>query len=265
MEWILVIAAVIGIGAWQAWRLHRRAGRQRQLMLLCDAGGLGFAPLDLSLGTAWLPFPIFGRRPSGTENVVWDPRHEDGVRAFDFWYEEARGDGGLAVRRTITCATVPLAFTCRRVRVAPRDLVDDLSDVLGLSEVTLELEEFNRRFRVDAEDARTASALLDQRVMQGLLQLPPGVVADVNEDVLLLRGPELPAPEMLQLLQAATSIHRDLPRVMTSLFPPRPAQGPHERRWLQRRWTPEPIGEDRTGIAADERSASPGTAPPTRG
>lgn len=248
MSWSVVfIVAIIGVGAWQALRIHRRLGRQRQLMLLCEAAGLAFAPLDLSLGTAWLPFEIFGRRPSGTENVVWDPRHEDGVRVFDFWYEEARGDGGFRVRRTITCAAVPLAFTCGRVRVAPRDLVDDISDVLGLPIVTLELEEFNRRFRVGAEDARTASALLDQRVMRALLRLPPRVVVEMNEEVLLLRAPELPAAEMLELLQAATSIQRVLPRVMTSLFPPRPAQGPHEDRWLQGRWTPEPIGEDRTG------------------
>jgi hypothetical protein len=218
-------------------------------MLLCDAAGLEFAPLDLSLGTAWLPFEIFGRRPSGTENVVRDPRHEGGVRAFDFWYEEARGDGGFRVRRTITCAAVPLAFTCSRVRVAPRDLVDDVSDALGLPFVTLEVEEFNRRFCVEAEDARAASALLDQRVMRCLLHLPPRVVIDVNEEVLLLRAPELPAEEVLQLLRAATSIQRVLPRVMPSLFPPRPAKGPHERRWLQGRWTPEPIGEDR----ADDR------------
>jgi hypothetical protein len=248
MRWTLLsIAVMIGVGAWQALRIRRRVGRQRQLMLLCDAAGLAFAPLDLSLGTAWLPFEIFGRRPSGTENVVWDPRDEGGVRAFDFWYEEARGDGGLKVRRTITCATVPLAFSCRRVRVAPRDLVDDIADVLGLPPVTLELEEFNRRFRVEAEDARTASALLDQRVMRSVLRLPPGVVIDVNEEILLLRAPELPAEEVLQLLHAAASIQRVLPRVMTSLFPPRPAQGPHERRWLQRRWTPEPTGVDPTG------------------
>jgi hypothetical protein len=248
MRWALAFMAVmIGVGAWQALRLHRRLNRQRQLMLLCDAAGLAFAPLDLSLETAWLPFEIFGRRPSGTENVAWDPRHEGGVRAFDFWYEEARGDGGFRVRRTITCATVPLAFTCGRVRVAPRDLVDDMSHVLGLSHVTLELEEFNRRFRVEAEDARTASALLDQRLVRRLLRLPSDVVVDVNEEVLLLWAPELPAAAMLELLQAATSIQGDLPRVMTSLFPPRPAQGPHERRWLQGRWTPEPIGEDRTG------------------
>jgi hypothetical protein len=82
--------------------------------------------------------------------------------------------------------------------------------------------------------------------MEGFLRLPHGVVADVNDQVLLLWGPELPAMEMLQLLQAANSIQRDLPRVMPSLFPPRPVRGVHERRWLQGRWSPEPTGADTT-------------------
>jgi hypothetical protein len=130
--------------------------------------------------------------------------------------------------------------------VAPRDLVDDVADAVGLRLVSLELEEFNRRFRVEAEDARTASALLDQRVMEGFLRLPRGVVADVNQEMLLFRAPELPAVEMLRLLQAANAIRRDLPRVMPSLFPPRPVEGPHERRWFQGRWTSEPTGADTT-------------------
>ncbi len=189
---------------------------------------------------------MFGRSPSGTANVVWDLRGDGGVRAFDFWYEEAGSGGPRGIRRTVTCAVVPLGFTCPRVRVVPRDVVDDIADALGLRLVTFELEEFNRRFRVEAEDARSASALLDQRVMEGLLRLPHAVVADVNEETLLLWAPELPAVEMLQLLRAATSIQRELPRVMTSLFPPRPLRGPNERRWLQGRWSSEPTGADRT-------------------
>ena len=224
--------------------IHRREGRQRELMLLCDAAGLEFAPVDLSVGTAWLPFEVFGRSQSGTENVVEDPRSKNGVRVFDFRYVEAHGDGGPGIRRTITCAAIPLQFTCPRLRVVPRDLVDDVTDALGLPLVTLELEEFNHRFRVEAEDARAASALLDQRVMESLLRLPPGVVIDVNEEVLLLSAPELPAVEMLKLLQTASSIQRVLPQVMTSLFPPRAASGPHEHRWLQGRWSPEPTGAE---------------------
>jgi hypothetical protein len=246
MRWVLTAVVLVAVAAWAWYRVRRRHDRQRKLMLLCDAAGLEFAPLDTFLETAWLPFAFFGRTPSGTSNVVWDPRQDGNVRAFDFWYREAHEDGGPGLRRTITCAAVPLGNSCPRLRVAPRDMVDDVADAIGLPLVTLELEEFNHRFRVEAEDARAASALLDQRVMEGFLRLPHGVIADVNDEVLLLWGPELPAVEMLQLLQAANSIQRDLPRVMPSLFPPRPVHAPHERRWLQGRWSPEPTGADTT-------------------
>lgn len=239
---MVAVVAVAAVGAWR--RRRRRRDRQRQLMLLCDAAGLGFAPLDPFLDTRWLPFPMFGRSPAGTENVVWDPG-ADGVRAFDFWYEEGDPDQPVRARRTVTCATVPLPFASPRIRVAPRDVVDDIGDAVGFSLLTFELEAFNRRFRVEAEDARSASALLDQRVIEGFLRLPHGVVAEVNEEVMLLRSPQLPAVQTLQLLKAATAIHRVLPRVMTSLFPPRPTQGPHEARWLQGRWSSEPTGADR--------------------
>jgi hypothetical protein len=246
MRWVLLLIVVLVPVALGWHRFRRRHDRERQLMLLCEAAGLEFGPLDMSVGTDWLPFEVFGRTPSGTSNVVWDPRRDTGVRAFDFWYEEPGSDRPLPTRRTITCARVPLWFTCPRTRIAPRDLVDDVADAVGLRLVTLELEEFNDRFRVEAEDARAASALLDQRVMEGFLRLPHGVVADVNQEVLLFRATELPAVEMLQLLQAANSIQRDLPRVMPSLFPARPARGDHERRWLQGRWSPEPTGTDST-------------------
>jgi hypothetical protein len=244
MRWALSAVVLVAVAAWAWYRVWRRHDRERKLMLLCEAAGLEFAPLDTFLGTGWLPFEMFGRTPNGTSNVVWDPRHDGGVRAFDFWFREESEDGGPGLRRTFTCATVPLPFSCPRLRVAPRDLVDEAADAIGLHLVTLELEEFNRRFRVEAEEARAASALLDQRVMEGFLRLPHDAVADVNDEVLLLWAPELPAVEMVLLLEAANSIQRVLPRVMPSLFPRRPVRGAHERRWLQGRWSPEPTGAD---------------------
>ncbi|HUF58388.1 MAG TPA: hypothetical protein VMR89_02735 [Actinomycetota bacterium] len=244
MRWTLTAVVLVAVAAWAWYRVRRRHDRQRKLMLLCEVAGLGFAPLDTFPGTGFLPFEMFGRTPSGTSNVVWDPRRDGGVRAFDFWYREKSEDGGPGLRRTITCAAVPLPFSSPRLRVASRDLVHEIADAIGLPLVTLELEEFNRRFRVEAEDARAASALLDQRVMEGFLRLPHDVVADVNDEVLLLWAPELPGVEMLQLLQAANSIQRVLPRVMPSLFPLRPMSSPHERRWLQGRWSSEPTGAD---------------------
>ncbi len=137
---------------------------------------------------------------------------------------------------------MPLPFSGPGLRVAPRRLEDDRTGELGRHEVLLELEGFDRRFRVRAEDARFALAFLDQRMMGALLTLPRDVIVDVNEDALLLWAPLLPAGQVLLLLDAALAIQRRIPRVVASLYPPRPASAPRERRWLQGRWSPEPTG-----------------------
>jgi hypothetical protein len=243
VRWLIpVVVAAVLAGVW--WRRRGRVDRQRRLMLLCRRAGLEFAPLDLSPDTAWLPFPMFGHPRHGTENVVWDRGGGEDVRAFDLWYHDTGDERALGPRRRFTCAVVPLGFSCPRLRVAPRDVVDDIAGALGGREVRLELEEFNRRFRVETDDARFAVAFLDQRLMEAFLGLSEHVTVDVNEDVLLLWAPLLPAVHVLLLFDAAVAIRRRIPRVATSLFPPRPTRGPREGRWLQGRWSPESTGEE---------------------
>jgi hypothetical protein len=238
----LIVALVLGAVAlalgW--WRWRRIHARQRRLMLLCQRAGLDFAPMDLNPDTAWLPFPMFGRAKSGTETGVWERVRGPGIRAFDYWYEDPAPDRPVTPRRRLTCAVVPLGASVPRLRVMPRDLDDELRSALGLREVRLELEEFNRRFTVSSEDERFAIAFLEQRMMEALLALPDGVTVDVNEDAVLLWAPELPAEQILRLYDAAVAIHDRIPRSLPSLFPPRPREGPYEDRWLQGRWSPDP-------------------------
>ena len=243
MKWLIVALAVAAVGqAW--WRRHRSGARQRRLMLLCRHAGLDFAPMDLRLDTAWLPFPMFGAPRHGTENVVWDRRLGDDMHAFDLWYVDPADERGSGVRRTLTCAVVPLRSSCPRLRVAPRDVVDEVARAFGGEEVRLELEAFDRRYRVETEDVRFAVAFLDQRLMEALLGLPEGVSVDVNEDVLLLSAALLPAVQVLVLFDAAVAIRGRIPRVVSSLFPQRPERGAHEHRWLQGRWSAESTGSD---------------------
>jgi hypothetical protein len=239
MGWITIAAIVVALAV-GGWRLRRRGERQRQLMLLCRRAGLDFAPVDLFGDTAWLPFPMFGRARSGTENVVWDRNRRPEIRAFDYWYEEPAQDRTLTPRRRLTCAVVPLGAAARRLRIAPRDLDDDVKSVLGLREIRLELGEFNRRFVVQTDDERFAFAFLEQRMMEALLALPDGVIVDVNEDVVLLSAPELPAEQVLRLYDAAMAIHGRIPRSLPSLFPPRPAEGPFEDRGSRATGPPNP-------------------------
>ncbi|MFN8232683.1 MAG: DUF3137 domain-containing protein [Actinomycetota bacterium] len=124
---------------------------------------------------------------------------------------------------------------------------------MGLDRIELELEAFNRRFEVRAADRRAAVAFLDQRMMEALLGLSAGVTMVVNEDRLLLHAPTLPAAQVLLLFDVARRIREHVPRVMASLYPPRPMEGPHEDRWLQGRWTPEPTGSETLDVPGREQ------------
>ena len=241
MRWLIVALAVVAVGqAW--WRRHRGGARHRRLMLLCEHAGLEFAPMDLRLDTAWLPFPMFGAPKHGTENVVWDRRLGDDVHAFDLWYVAPADERGSGVRRTLTCAVVPLRSSCPHLRVAPRDVADEVARAFGGEELRLELEAFDRRFRVETGDARFAVAFLDQRLMEAFLALPDDVSAEVHEDTMLLWAPVMPAERVLVLLDTALEMRRRIPRVVSSLFPPRPVRGSHEDRWMQGHWSPEATG-----------------------
>lgn len=243
MWWVPFLAAVVLAGA-GVWRVRHRHGRQRELMRLCDRAGLSFMPIDPFPDSLWLPFRVFGKGTRrGTENVVWDPRDDPAeARAFDHWYEEEPADQptGLGTVRRMTCAVGALPFTCPRLDVVPEGSLD-----AGAGEdVELELESFNRRFRVVATDRRAAVAFLDQRMMQTLLQLPAGISCSVNEDRLLLWAPQVSAAETLLLLEIVRKLRERVPRVVASLYPPRPERAPQEARWLQGHWSPEATGTD---------------------
>lgn len=243
MEWVLPLVLVVALaGAW--WRRRLLGARQRRLMVLCDRAGLRFSPLDLRPDTSWLPFAVFGRSPSGTENVVWDDRVGTDAYAFDFWYQDVTDERPVGARRRLTCAVIPLPAECPDLHVVPRDVTGQLADALRGGEVMLELEDFNRRFAVEADDRRFAVAFLDQRMMEAFLGLPQDVTAEVSGDMLLLSAPLLPPAQVLLLFDAACRLRRRIPRVITSLFPPRPSRSTFEHRWLQGRWSPDATGAD---------------------
>jgi hypothetical protein len=240
--YVIALLVAVALGAGAAWRARHRAGRQRELMLLCRHAGLNYQPLDPFADSTWLPFRLFARGEArGTENAVWSDAVE-GARVFDYWFTEQRDQGRVTTH--LTCALVELPFGVPRLQVEPRDALDAVTDAMELDRIELELEAFNRRFEVRAADRRAATAFLDQRMMEALLGLPDGVTLAVNEDRLLLHASTLPAAQVLLLFDVACRIRDHVPTVVASLYPPRPMEGPHEDRWLQGRWTAESIGSE---------------------
>lgn len=239
--WLLAVA-VAGIAGWRAVRRRERA---YALMLLCRRADLDYSPLDPFDDTLWMPFRwLVGGRWVRAEHVVWNRAASDETRAFDLIVEEYGTSQDAPRRRHLTCATAALPFGCPKLEITPRDAISSVGDAVGAADVELELEAFNRRFRVRAHDRRFAVAFCDQRMMSALMALPPHVAVAVNEDRLLLRASELSPPATLLLFEAARAVARAVPPVVADLYPPRPAVGPHEERWMQGHWSSRPIGND---------------------
>jgi hypothetical protein len=245
MWWIALLGAAVSAGV-AAWRARGSDDRQRAIMLSCWRAGLRFSVLNPFPDIMWLPFPVFApaRSPRVT-NVVWD-RRDEAQCAFDVTIRPIGSEQGTGLELTDTiamsCATATLPFSCPRLAVIDRGTTDPSGIELVGDEIALELEPFNRRYRVVATDPRAAVALLDQRMMRALMALPLAASVHVNERSLLLVAPRVRSTEMLLMLQTVRVLARTVPSVTASLYPPRPEVGPHEARWRQGRWSPEPTG-----------------------
>ncbi|MEX0985717.1 MAG: hypothetical protein WD096_11815 [Actinomycetota bacterium] len=250
MWWVALALAIVSaaIGGWRAWHRDRR---QRALLAAAWRSGLRFSVFDPFPDTVWLPFALFGpAQDPHAMNVVWD-RRDDGIRAFDLGVTRLHAErDGIGDRRWMSCAAVPLPFSCPRLTIASRTATDPAGITAPGGEVVLELETFNRRFRVQAEEPRAAVAFCDQRMMRALMALPLDVTIHVNEHVMLLVAPMLEPGQVLVLLEAARGLSRVVPPVVASLYPPRPATGPHEARWLQGHWSADPTTDVPAGPQA---------------
>jgi len=133
LVWIAAAAAAC-VGA---WRVHRRRGRARQLMLLCHRADLEFSPIDPFPDTLWLPFRwLGGGRWTRAENVVWNRAHGDDVRVFDLLTEdEPSQGGGPRVTRRSVCAAVTLPFGCPTLEIRPREALDQVTDAITGTDV----------------------------------------------------------------------------------------------------------------------------------
>jgi hypothetical protein len=244
VELLLILLGLAVTGTIAGMRTRRRTRRQRRLVLVCRDAGVRTSVLDPFTDTVYLPFRLFGRADRhGVENVVWDPRDDGAVRVFDYWFEE-RSDQGIGVKKDVTCGIVPLPFGVPPLSVLPRGMPDVSQEPVAPHGVRLELDAFNRRFDVRAADPKAAVAFLDQPMMQTLLLIPVHMAIHVHEDRMLVVGPTLEPAMMLVLLGSAHSLAERIPPVVASLYPPRPAEGPFEDRWLQGAWSPEPTSAD---------------------
>jgi hypothetical protein len=97
------------------------------------------------------------------------------VVAFDYSYEthstDSKGHRSTTVHRYGVCA-LRLPSWLPTLELTPETLLSRVAGALGLGDVELESEDFNRSFRVSASDPKFAYDVLHPRTMELLLARP---------------------------------------------------------------------------------------------
>jgi hypothetical protein len=175
---MLVWIPFLGIGVLVIW-LAIRAYQQNQariaaLMSLCASKGWTFQPLDpYQLPRRWDGTPFDSGYDRAAENVVMGEVDGHPMVAFDYEYkEDSRDSNGNTSTTTHRYSVVALGMPCAlpELHVGPEGVFSRLGNALGLDDIELESEDFNRRFRVRCPDRKLATDVLTPRTMALLLR-----------------------------------------------------------------------------------------------
>ena len=222
---LVAVSLLAGGLAWAAYRfriLPRRGSFEEQ----AKRAGLRAGPGD-PLGLLRHPFALFARPASArdVENTAWGRWHGRETVVADYWYAPT-SDAARDDYRRFVCVIDAPRTSWPDISVMPRNLASVVKDALGLDDVDLESERFNRAFEVRTSDRRFASALLDARMIEWLLLQAPGIGFDVVAGRLMVFEPRR-APsidDVDRALRRFDGLLTHVPAVLSSLFPdPAPA------------------------------------------
>jgi hypothetical protein len=219
---LALVAVVAGIA--YVLQVKARQARVRAVSALAQRIGFVFSVDDVD-HVVDMPFSLFSKGDRRAVELVVSGTHEGvPMRLFDYWYYDESSDGRGGRSRTyhrFTCAVATIPAACPRLRLGHEDFLTRLGDHLGMPDVELEYDDFNRRFRVKCDDQKFAFSLLDGTMMQWLLGADSFDSVEIDGPWVLLTRAKLDPSRWLDLGSWIDQFHRQIPAVVYSTYPPR--------------------------------------------
>ena len=226
MALVLLAFVVVAAGMIGAAYLQYRARQARMNAIAAIGRNVGFTfSAEDADHIVSMPFVLFSKGDGRGVECVLSGTH-DGLpmRLFDYWYyDETSDEHGNHSRQyhRFTCALATIPAACPRLQLGHENFLTRLGDHLGLHDVELEYDDFNRRFRVKCEDQKFAFSLLDAGMMEWLLGSPSFETLEVDGPWVLVAGDKLDPSEWLALGSWLEQFHHKIPEVVYSTYPPR--------------------------------------------
>lgn len=173
----LVIVAVAAVAITVAYFNYKREQQRKDLLAQwAFANNWTIAPVDDSWCTRWVGAPFNEGDHKRAKNVITGAWKNHPFVSFDFSYQTHSSDGrGATSTQThhYAVSSVQLPTYLPGLQVTPESALSRLGEAVGLNtDIDLESEDFNRAFRVRANNPKFASDVLTPRTMQMLLSRP---------------------------------------------------------------------------------------------
>lgn len=162
-----------GLLAWLSWKAAEE--RKKAFAALAAARGWRWVARDDSWAERFGGDPFGQGDDRKACNVLTGAYEGLAMVAFDYSYEthstDSKGNRTTTVHRYGVCA-LQLPSYLPTLELTPESMLTRFAGALGLGDVELESEDFNRRFRVTASDPKFAYDVLHPRAMEALLARP---------------------------------------------------------------------------------------------
>lgn len=169
--------AAVAVVAVVGFQLEQK--RRDRVLAYALGRGWRYDGEDRSLVDAWPGQPFGEGDNRRARSVLTGQESGRSFVAFDYSYDTHTNTSKGRRTRTHRYAVcvVPLPTALGVVAVLPENILTRAAGAVGVSsDIDLESEAFNRRFRVRARNAKLASDVLPPRTMDYLVGLPPDTV-----------------------------------------------------------------------------------------
>jgi hypothetical protein len=208
---VVVLVAVI------SYRMDKK--RREALQAFALSNGWTYSASDDSWCDRFAGEP-FGEGDSRTSrNILRGPYEGTEMVAFDYCYEthssDSKGNRNTTKHRFAICA-LGLKAPLPGLELSPESLMTRLGNAIGFDDVELESEDFNRRYRVHARDAKFAYDVLNPRTMQALLTRPAVHMRLLDADAVSWSSGRLDPVELLAHLSTLQLVVAGIPSFVWS-------------------------------------------------
>ena len=208
----LGFVAIFGLGAWWSWSQAKK--RRELLQGFAASQGWHWVERDDSWSMRFQGTPFGEGDNRKAVNILEGVFRDRPMVAFDYSYETHSTDSqGHSSTTTHSFAICSLAMPASlpEFDLTPEGMLGRVGTMLGMQDIELESEDFNRRFRVKCQDPKLAYDLLPPRTMEALLARPALHVRLSGVDALCWESGAHSPSELLARLDTLATLLEGVP------------------------------------------------------